>query len=119
MTTDNRVDHTHDSATYARLISSLELLQRALDRAADNAGLREGGTLGDAANRLRRIATDLSNLTGLDHHHLVPAHEGASTGVLFLGSTELLANARAADWWQDNHAQAAAPSGDAVSAAYL
>jgi hypothetical protein len=38
---------------------------------------------------------------------------------LFLGSTELLANARAADWWQDNHAQAATPSDDAVSAAYL
>ena len=36
------IDHTHPEATYSRVIACLEQVHRALDRTADNPGLRDG-----------------------------------------------------------------------------
>lgn len=99
------IDHTHPEATYARVIGSLEQLHRALDRTADNPGLRDAAAVADAGHRLTRLAAELAELTGLTHDHLLPAAERTTVGELFLGSAELLAHARAADWWHGRAAE--------------
>lgn len=94
------IDHRTPRAAYARLISRLDHLHKALDRAAGQPGLGDAATSLDAGERLARLADELAALTGTDPTPLL-ARTPAGLGQQFLASAELLGLARAADWWHE------------------
>ena len=113
------IDHDAPTARHARITASIENLHRALDRAADNPRLLNGGVLTDVARRLDRLAADLSDLTGRLHADLLPHADHVAPGPLFFASAELLAVARASEWWHDQQPSLGRGSEDATGAAYL